>query len=93
MSSSKLIHLKPTLWRAYKRAVARHDKLGARIVAISVDKADASLSRRLDSLRDRMCDLAGQCHAVECAIDHALDPSEPEAIPDFQDIEINIQFA
>ena len=91
--SSKLIHLKPTLWRAFQRAVARHEKLGARIVAIGVDEADPALYRRLDRLRDRMLDLAGQCHAVECAIDHALDPSELEAIPDFEDIEINIEFA
>lgn len=91
--SSKLIHLKPTLWRAFQRAVARHEKLGARIVAIGVDEADPALYRRLDRLRDRMLDLAGQCHAVECAIDHALEPSEPDAIPDFEGIENNIQFA
>ncbi|WP_298847362.1 hypothetical protein [uncultured Salinicola sp.] len=92
MSSSKLIHLKPTLWRAFQRSVARHEKLGARIVAIGVDKADPSLYRRLDRLRDRMYDLAGQCYAVECAIDHAIDPSQSEAFPAFEDIEINIQF-
>lgn len=87
MSSNKLTHLKPTLWRAFQRAVARHEKLGARIVAIGVDEADASLYRRLDRLRDRMYDLAGRCHAVECAIDHAVDPSEPEEIPAFDDFD------
>jgi len=39
-----------------------------------------------------MYDLAGQCYAVECAIDHAIDPSQSEAFPAFEDIEINIQF-
>tara|TARA_B100000929_G_scaffold110078_2_gene87223 strand:- start:4400 stop:4681 length:282 start_codon:yes stop_codon:yes gene_type:complete len=93
MSSNKLIHLKPTLWRAFQRAVARHEKLGARIVAIGVDNASDNLFRQLDYARDRMLDLAGQCHAVECAIEHALDPSEAEEIPTFNDAEFKGIFA
>lgn len=93
MSSNKLIHLKPTLWRAFQRAVSRHEKLAARIVAIGVDIAEDSLYRRLDYARERMLDLAGQCHAVECAIDHALDPPEPEEIPAFDNPEFKSLFA
>jgi len=93
MSSNKLIHLKPTLWRAFQRAVARHEKLGARIVAIGVENASDNLFRQLDYARDRMLDLAGQCHAVECAIDHAINPSEPEEIPTFDDADFTSLFA
>ena len=93
MSSNKLIHLKPTLWRAFQRAVARHEKLGARIVAIGVDNAGDNLFRQLDHARERMLDLAGQCHAVECAIEHAIDPSEPEPLPDFDAPEFESLFA
>lgn len=93
MSSNKLIHLKPTLWRAFQRAVARHEKLGARIVAMGVDNAGDNLFRRLDHARERMFDLAGQCHAVECAIDHAINPSTPEEIPAFDDAEFTSIFA
>jgi len=93
MNNSKLVHLKPSLARAFDRAVRRHDKLCARIVAVGIERADASLLRRLDRLRDRMLDLAGQCQSIECAIDNALDPSQPEPFTAFEDIKIDIQFA
>ena len=93
MSSNKLVHLKPTLWRAFERAVARHEKLGARIVEIGVDNAGDNLFRQLDHARERMLDLAGRCQSIEIGIDVALNPLETEEMPDFTDAEIEALFA
>ncbi|AXK43837.1 hypothetical protein [Erythrobacter aureus] len=78
---SKLIHLKPTLHRSFQRACARYEKLGARIMAVGVNKAPSHLLKQIDHARDRMYDLAGRCHAVECAVDHAVNP-EPVHLGD-----------
>lgn len=83
--SCKLTHLKPSLIRSFKRSCEKYEKLAARIVDIGTEKADASLYRRLDYARDRMYDLAGQCHAVECAIDNAINPENAEDLPVFED--------
>lgn len=80
MSSNKLVHLKPTLWRAYKRSVKRFDKLSARIAKIGYDNADEGLRNQRAHAHDRMIDLAGECQAIECAIDNAVDPSNPEDV-------------
>lgn len=70
MVSSKLVHLKPTLWRAFQRACARHDRLAKRFDAEGMN--DHALHLRVDRARDAMLGLAGRCHAVECAIENAV---------------------
>ena len=76
MASSKLVHLKPTLWRAYQRSVRRYDRLAARFSAGGM--SDRALHAQVDHARDAMLELAGLCQAIECAIDNALDPSPVE---------------
>lgn len=76
MSSSKLVHLKPTLWRSYKRAVRRFDKLAARYMAEG--QSDPALLRRVERAQGALMDLAGRCQAIENAIEHSIDPSPVE---------------
>ncbi len=75
---SKLIHLKPSLWRSFERACVRHEKLGERIVGLGPGATPEHLFRQLDHARERMYHLAGECHAIEYTTQLAIAPAQNE---------------
>lgn len=82
MESNKLVHLKPTLWRAYVRASRKYGLLVGRFIASG---HNAAIGRRMNYARDQVMELAGRCQAIECAIKNASEPltGDPDALENF----------